>query len=257
MARVVVSEGSARGVELRDGRFEQFDQVVSSMPLTLLVRGLSAAPADVRSAADALQFRNTVLVYLHVDSDRLFDDQWIYVHAPELSMGRVTNFRNWVPELHRGQPKTVLAAEFWCNDGDATWVESDERLVERATCELRSTGLLGRATVLAGHVERISRCYPVYRRGYLQHVDRLAAYLRTIAGLTVIGRYGAFKYNNQDHSILMGILAAENLLAQRQHDLWSVNTDYAAYQERAVITEAGLQSDPAGDAEPVDALGQS
>lgn len=252
--RVVVRDGLARGVELRDGRVEEVDQVISTMPLTLLVRGLSSVPAEVRSAADALQFRNTVLVYLHVGSDRLFDDQWIYVHAPELSMGRVTNFRNWVPGLHGGQPTTVLAAEFWCNDGDATWVESDERLIERATRELRSTGLLGQAMILAGHVERIARCYPVYRRGYRQHVDRLAAYLRTISNLTVIGRYGAFKYNNQDHSILMGILAAENLLEQRGHDLWSVNTDYEAYQERAIITEAGLQSDGARKVEPVGAL---
>ncbi len=252
--RVVVRDGVARGVELFDGHVEEFDDVVSTMPLTLLVNGLSDAGTDVRLAADALQFRNTVLVYLHVDSDRLFDDQWIYVHAPELSMGRVTNFRNWVPELHGGQPTTVLAAEFWCNDGDTTWNESDERLIERAIRELRSTGLLGQTAVLAGHVERIARCYPVYRRGYRQHVDRLVAYLRSIANLSVIGRYGAFKYNNQDHSILMGILAAENLLEQRGHDLWSVNTDYEAYQEQAIITAAGLRSTSAGDTEPVSAL---
>ena len=62
--------------------------------------------------------------------------------------------------------------------------------------------------------------------------------------MTVIGRYGAFKYNNQDHSILMGILAAENLLEGRGHDLWAVNTDYDSYQEGARITETGLVQDP-------------
>jgi hypothetical protein len=54
-----------------------------------------------------------------------------------------------------------------------------------------------------------------------------------------IGRYGAFKYNNQDHSILMGLLAADNVIGARRHDLWAVNTDYE-YQESAVIDETGL-----------------
>jgi hypothetical protein len=45
-------------------------------------------------------------------------------------------------------------------------------------------------------------------------------------GLQVIGRYGAFKYNNQDHSILMGRMAAENILTETKHNLWNVNTDY-------------------------------
>jgi hypothetical protein len=58
----------------------------------------------------------------------------------------------------------------------------------------------------------------------------------------VIGRYGAFKYNNQDHSILMGILAAENIADNAKNDLWGINTDYESYQESSVITKTGLVS---------------
>ena len=65
-------------------------------------------------------------------------------------------------------------------------------------------------------------------------------YVDTISGLAVIGRYGAFKYNNQDHSILMGRLAAENVLQGKGHDLWAVNTDYETYQEECSITDSGL-----------------
>jgi hypothetical protein len=58
----------------------------------------------------------------------------------------------------------------------------------------------------------------------------------------VIGRYGAFKYNNQDHSIFMGMLAAENIVDGTRHNLWEINTDYESYQEEAQITEAGLSA---------------
>ena len=47
----------------------------------------------------------------------------------------------------------------------------------------------------------------------------------------MIGRGGMFKYNNQDHSILMGILAAENIAGEAAHDLWEINTDYDTFQE--------------------------
>ena len=234
-----------RGIELTDGRIEPFDHVISTMPLTLLVRGLGEIPADVQAAVDALKFRNTILVYLHVDGENLFPDQWLYVHSPDLLMGRVTNFRNWVPELYGDKRTTILALEYWCYENDALWTESEEILIDRATREMRSTGLLGDAPVLAGHVVRIPRCYPVYARGYGEHLQKVVAYLRKFNGLTPIGRYGAFKYNNQDHSILMGVLAAENLLENQTHDLWAVNTDYESYQEDALITETGLVEEPA------------
>ena len=66
-------------------------------------------------------------------------------------------------------------------------------------------------------------------------------YLKTIESLHVIGRYGSFKYNNQDQSILMGMLAAENILENKNHNLWNINTDYEDYQEASVITKTGLQ----------------
>jgi protoporphyrinogen oxidase len=243
--RVMHDGWSVSGVELADGLCEPCDHVISTMPLTLLVRSLGDIPAEVAQAVDALSFRNTVLVYLHVDSESLFDDQWIYVHAPDLLMGRVTNFRNWVPELYGEKQSTILALEYWCYTVDALWTESDQQLIDRAKSEMQATGLLGGANVLDGHVVRIPRCYPVYARGYKEHVKKIAAYLRNYRGLTAIGRYGAFKYNNQDHSILMGILAADNLLENKAHDLWSINADADSYQEAALIDETGLAETPA------------
>ena len=65
-------------------------------------------------------------------------------------------------------------------------------------------------------------------------------YLSSVEGLHVIGRYGAYKYNNQDHSILMGMRAAQNILDKAGHNLWEINTDYEVYQEASVITKTGL-----------------
>ncbi len=88
-------------------------------------------------------------------------------------------------------------------------------------------------------VYRVPKCYPIYSVGYKKNLKIVEDYLDTLSNISVIGRYGAFKYNNQDHSILMGILAAENILEGKNHNLWEINTDYE-YQESSKITSTGL-----------------
>jgi hypothetical protein len=45
-----------------------------------------------------------------------------------------------------------------------------------------------------------------------------------------VGRAGMFKYNNQDHSIYTGMLAARNIALGSNYNIWNVNTD-ATYLE--------------------------
>ena len=237
------SQGRVTGIRLPDGRTEPFDHVISTMPLTLMVKSLGDLPPEVELAIDGLTYRNTIVIYLHVDGIDLFPDQWLYIHSPDLAFGRLTNFRNWVPQLYGQSSTTILALEYWCYDEDEIWSHSEEELIHLASREVERVGLLKGAAVIDGHVCRIPRCYPVYGRSYKQQLTPIIAHLKTIQGVTPIGRYGAFKYNNQDHSILMGLLAADNLITDAKHDLWAVNTDYESYQESSTISESGLVAD--------------
>ena len=236
---VLTQNGRVTGVRLTDGTDLSFDHVVSTMPLNLLVTRLKDVPAEVTTAANSLRFRSTILVFLSVEATDLFSDNWLYVHSEDLRAGRITNFRNWVPQLYGNARNSILALEYWCNREDQLWSDDDESLIALASRELRATGLINGANISAGHVHRIARCYPVYNRGYKETLKPVQDYLTTVNGLTVIGRYGSFKYNNQDHSILMGMLAAENIAEGTAHDLWAINTDYE-YQERTKITKTGL-----------------
>jgi protoporphyrinogen oxidase len=239
--RVLMNRGKVEAIELPNGVIEKYDAVISSMPLTLLVHCLSEAPANLKELTSQLTYRNTILVYLEIENDSVCRDNWIYVQDSDLQTGRITNFRNWVPQLYGDSPNTILAMEFWCNEHDLLWRESDELLIRLAKRELIATSLVdSESLVKNGMVHRVSKCYPVYRRGYRQILQPIQKYLSEIEGLQVIGRYGSFKYNNQDHSILMGLLAAENLLQRSEHNLWGINCDYDTYQEGHYITETGL-----------------
>jgi protoporphyrinogen oxidase len=208
------------------------------MPITALIAHMDT-PENIKNHALALKFRNTILVFLNVACVSPFPDQWIYVHSPDLLTGRITNFRNWVPSINCGHDETILCLEYWCYDSDDIWVMGEQELVNLATSEAYKTSLVPAGSILDGKVIRVPKCYPVYETGYREHLHPVEQFLSSQKNLSVIGRYGAFKYNNQDHSILMGLLAAENISEGANHNLWLVNTDYE-YQESSKITSTGL-----------------
>lgn len=206
--------------------------VISSIPISQLVQQLESPPRKVVEAAKSLKFRNTVLVYLIVEGSNLFPDNWLYINDPRVEVGRVTNFANWSKELLPNSHQTPLCCEYWCNIGEPMWQRSEAELVAQAQHDLRKIGLLHNEEVSGGFIVRLPRTYPIYAGNYKQALAEIQSYLQKFANLQLVGRYGAFKYNNQDHSLLMGILAAENVLEPGKHDLWSVNSD-SEYQEEA------------------------
>lgn len=241
--RVLLDEGNKKtiGVELADGTIEKADNVVSTMPLTLLLKGFNNVPEKVTKAADKLYFRNTILVYLEVDADNLFTDNWLYIHAPNVKHGRITNFRNWCPSLNRDKKTTIICMEYWCFEQDDIWVGDENNITDLAQEEIYKINLIPNTVkILNTKVIKIPKCYPVYETGYQENINTVIEFLKPIKGLFPIGRYGAFKYNNQDHSILMGLLAAEKIIEEKEIDLWSINTD-TEYQEEGEIKDVLIQ----------------
>jgi protoporphyrinogen oxidase len=71
---------------------------------------------------------------------------------------------------------------------------------------------------------RSSHAYPVYDAGYQDHVRCMKEWLQGIENLWVIGRNGQHRYNNMDHSMMTGLLSAENVLGA-DHDVWDINVE--------------------------------
>ncbi|MEG4317854.1 MULTISPECIES: NAD(P)/FAD-dependent oxidoreductase [unclassified Microcoleus] len=210
------------------------ENFITSMPISALVARLQPQPpAEVLHAARSLKYRDFLIVSLIVDRPNLFPDNWIYIHSPEVQVGRIQNFKNWSAALVPDASKTCLGMEYFCNEGGELWEMSDAELVELATRELAELGLVKAADVKDGVVLRQPKAYPVYDAEYRGHLRVLESFLTGIDNLQTIGRNGMHRYNNQDHSMLTGMLAARNLLGEK-HDLWDVNTERSYYEEFSV-----------------------
>ncbi len=243
--RIVTSNNIISAVQLENGELVEYDHVISTMPLTQMVERLPGLPSEILLQTQKLRFRNTILVYLKVDRTDLFSDQWLYIHDQSVNFGRVTNFRNWIPSVYGESESSVLCMEYWCNFEDELWSMNPEELILMAKQEIVAAGLVPVGQEMEGKIVKLPRCYPVYFKDYREALAPVEKYLSGIDKLHVIGRYGAYKYNNQDHSILMGMRVAANIIHGAGHNLWGINTDYEVYQESSVITKTGLVKKPA------------
>jgi protoporphyrinogen oxidase len=212
----------------RDGSVTEFpaEHVISSMPLGALVECMEPpAPTEVRDAAQQLRHRDFLTVALIVPQASGFPDNWIYIHSPDVAVGRIQNFGSWSPHMVKGT-STCLGLEYFVNEGDALWTASDEELVEMATREIAVLGLVEAGLVEAGYVVRMPKAYPVYDDGFQRHVETIRAWLDAeVPNVHPVGRNGMHKYNNQDHSMMTALLAVENIVCGSGHDVWAVNVE--------------------------------
>jgi len=197
---------------------------VSSIPLTVLCKIMEpAAPAEVLAAADALTFRNVITVNLMLDREQVTPDTWLYVHDRNILFGRLHEPKNWSVDMVPDQSKTSIVAEYFCSFGDEIWNMSDDELVEQTVKHLvDDLGFIERNEVLGGFAVRAPRAYPSYTLGYERPLQTLKEFVGSFDNLQIIGRYGTFRYNNADHSVETGLLAAKNILGE-QHDIEQVN----------------------------------
>jgi UDP-galactopyranose mutase len=207
--------------------------VVSSMPISGLLKAMDPpVPAHVLAAAEALGYRDFLTVALVVPESASFPDNWIYVHSPEVKLGRIQNFGSWSPYLVK-DGRTCLGLEYFVFEGDELWSAPDEELIERGTRELAILGLVEPSAVEAGYVVRMPKAYPMYDDAYKANVQVLRDWLTANApNVFPVGRNGMHKYNNQDHSMLTAMLSVENILGA-SHDIWSVNVEEEYHEEKA------------------------
>ncbi len=211
------------------------DQFISSIPLTLLAKIVDPPPpADVLAAADKLTFRNIITVNIMLKKRQVTDDTWLYVHDRNILFGRFHEPKNWSAAMVPSDDVTSLVIEYFCSFGDHIWSMTEEQLVEQTIKHLiEDMKFISRDEVIGGFAVRAPRAYPSYVIGYDEPLAKIKAFVDTLENLQIIGRYGTFRYNNTDHSIETGLLAAKNILGE-QHDLDRVNADQEYHEIKRV-----------------------
>jgi protoporphyrinogen oxidase len=205
---------------------------ISSMPVTEFIKKLDPPPPRVvLTAAEKLKYRDFLTVCLIVNRPNLFPDNWIYIHDPEVKVGRIQNFKNWSPHMVPDPTKSSLGLEYFCTEGDELWKMPDAELVDLARRELERIGLALASEIEDGCVFRVPKAYPIYDSDYRDYLAVVRDFVGSLQNYQTIGRNGLHRYNNQDHAMLTGMLAVRNLIHGEKNDLWNVNADQEYHEE--------------------------
>ena len=168
-----------------------------------------------RSAA-SLKYRDFLTVGLILKDRNLFNDNWIYIHDPQRQSRADSELQIVVAGNGPRSEHCCYGLEYFCFEGDGTWVMTDSDLIELAKQELQQIGLARAEDVIDGCVIRQVKAYPVYDDEYARHVTAVRAEVDArFPNLHLVGRNGMHKYNNQDHAMMTAMLAARNIVCRR------------------------------------------
>ena len=228
-----------------------FDHLISSMPLSELVLTMDPpAPPEVQAAARGLHYRDYLTVALVVPKERGFPDNWIYVHSPDVELGRIQNYGSWSEALVK-DGRTCLGLEYFVFEGDSLWSMEDDALVELGIRELGLLDLVQPGDVEAGYVVRVPKAYPVYDEGYDDKVAVIRKWIEAeVPNVHPVGRNGMHRYNNQDHSMFTAMLTVESLFGD-DFDTWAVNVESEYHEEQVGKRAPADGSDGTGRSAPV------
>lgn len=223
------------------------DYIISSMPVKDLILGMNDVPDEYRKIAKGLPYRDYMTVGVLIPKlnlknetktktiGNIVPDNWVYVHDKNVKMGRFQIYNNWSPYMVKDLGNTVwMGLEYFCNEGDEMWSQTDEEFAESAVKEMVTMGLIdNESDVIDTHVERVKKAYPAYFDTY-ENMDDLRDYLNTIPNLFCVGRNGQHRYNNIDHSMCTSFETVKNILSGEtsKDNIWNVNTEKEYHEEK-------------------------
>ena len=240
VTKIYLEDSKIKYCEVNDGKKTFYgENFISTLPVRKLIRILEpSAPEDVLIAGDQLKYRDFLTVVIILNQKDVFPDNWIYIHEPNVKLGRIQNFKNWSEDMVPNKSQTSLGLEYFCLEGDELWNMTDKDLISFGLDELVKIGIANTESFFDGTVVRMPKAYPVYDEGYKENLAVIKKWLGdNIGNLQLVGRNGMHMYNNQDHSMLSAYYAARNLLGEKW-DPWLVNAD-AEYHEEDNKVHAG------------------
>ena len=219
---------------------------ISSMPVKDLIAAIDGdVPDEVKRVAEGLMYRDFITVGLLLNKlsipnntkiktmNNLIPDNWIYIQESDVRVGRLQIFNNWSPYMVNDPNKVWIGLEYFCNEGDALWIKTDDEFKKFAISELCKIGIIDKDEVIDSVVIRVEKTYPAYFGTY-DEFETIREFVNGIENLYLVGRNGMHRYNNQDHSMLTAIEAVNNIKNSviSKENIWSVNVEEEYHEEK-------------------------
>lgn len=179
------------------------DKIWSTVPISTLIRAAGdAVPAEVKTAAENIEYRGMILIYLVLDTDQFTEYDAHYFPEAAIPMSRMSEPKNYSNSSHP-KGRTVLCAELPADPGDEHWDLSNEELGEKMREWIKAAGLSLTANTVTVQTRRLPYAYPVYNRTYAENFETMDAWVSGLENVLTFGRQGLFAHDNTHHALSM------------------------------------------------------
>jgi protoporphyrinogen oxidase len=174
--KVVIKEGEVIGVEV-NGRMENFDKVISTIPLPYVPRVMPDLPSDLMSKFKAV--KNIAVVCVIVKLTRpLTENFWLNTNDPDMDIPGLVEYTNLQPLDHH-----VVYVPFYMPGEHPKFSDEDEVFLSKVKCYLKKINpALEEKDFLDLRASRYRYAQPICDPGYL---DKLPSVALPVKGLWV------------------------------------------------------------------------
>jgi protoporphyrinogen oxidase len=205
--RLVQIDPRAHQARFADGSAVGYDQLVSTLPLTTLGRMLGPLPEPVRAAWRRLEAVDLVLVDVGFKNAAPCRDHWIYFPDPDVLAYRAHAVHALSPEMMPSGHGLFCLEISHSRHRPLPPGDLKRRMVD----DLVRTGWIASAAdVVFVRERRFANSYVLPRVGFKQDAARVRAHA-LLHDIRSIGRYGEWKYCNQEDALVDGRRAALEL----------------------------------------------
>ncbi|MBU1627702.1 FAD-dependent oxidoreductase [bacterium] len=189
------------------------DYIINTIPLPEFVRMMKPLPEqNIIDTSRRMRFRGLRFLNIELDKEQVSENNWIYIPEHQYFFFRIQEPKNWSP-YNVPEGKTSLILEIATDKGDDIWDKPDDVILQRCVKDLKDLGFDIENKVMDCFSTYAPHAYPIYDLDYKEKIKTLLDYLDRFENLLSCGRQGLYRYNNMDHSIKMGLKAAEHVIS--------------------------------------------
>jgi protoporphyrinogen oxidase len=208
---------SNKTVSFTDGSGDNYDALISTAPLNLMVQMMKPVDNQLLDAAEHLEHNNLLVLGIGLSKKIETSKCWIYFADDDMPCYRATYFSHYSPNnVPSGDTErfSSLMCEMSFRAGESP---DTEKMMQKTIAGLVRAGMLDecdRTRIVSRHQRKIAYSYPIPT---LKRDEALATLQPVLMAQNIFsrGRFGAWRYEigNMDHSVMMGVEAADHIVA--------------------------------------------
>jgi len=203
-SKVIAIDPEEKKVTFNDGQIVDYEHLISSLPLPVIIPMINGVPEKVLKASQELTCSNCVLVNIGIDRADILDAVWTYFYDEDIIFTRL-NFPHVQSPNNAPEGCGSIQAEIYFSDKYKPLTQKPEDFVDRTIADLKKCGLIKEGDkILYKETRHIEYANVIFDLDTQKNTKIVHDYLDEIE-VEYCGRYGEWAYIWTDQSFRSGM----------------------------------------------------